>query len=241
LRERLIALTFREGAGEAIGTYVLVLFGVGAVHSAVLTGAQAGLWQVAIVWALAVALALYTVGGVCDAHLNPAITIAMVVYRRFSPIKACAYLAAQLIGAMVAALTLYGLFGGALEAYEASNGLVRGGPGSERSAMVYGDYFPNPSLAKANGWTATVVSLPTAASAEAIGTAFLAFVVFSLTDERNRARPHPRAIPMIIGEVAIPGPRGGFFVVYIAAPIVGALIGAGLQRLLVDPKGDSNG
>ncbi|MCA9182676.1 MAG: aquaporin, partial [Planctomycetales bacterium] len=47
---------------EALGTFLLVLFGCGSVHTAVLLGAQAGLWQVAIVWGLAIMLAIYVVG-----------------------------------------------------------------------------------------------------------------------------------------------------------------------------------
>lgn len=260
----------REVAGEAVGTFILVLFGVGSVQAAVLTGAQAGLWQVAVVGALAVALAIYTVAGVCDAHLNPAITVAMTVYRRFAPAKAAAYVAAQLVGAILAALLLHALYGGALVAFEAANGLVRGSPGSERSAMVFGEYFPDPALAKANGWPPTVVPVAVAALAEGVGTAFLTFVVFALTDERNRAKPGPGVVPVMVGltvaavisivapltqaglnpardfgprlvayflgwrDVAIPGPQGGFFVVYVLAPVVGAVLGAGVQRLLVD-------
>ena len=47
---------------EFLGTYMLILFGCGAVHASVLTGAQSGLWQVAIVWGVAIMLAVYTVG-----------------------------------------------------------------------------------------------------------------------------------------------------------------------------------
>ena len=49
---------------EFVGTYLLVLIGCGAVHAAVLTGAQSGLWQVAIVWGIAIMLASYTVGAI---------------------------------------------------------------------------------------------------------------------------------------------------------------------------------
>ena len=49
---------------EFVGTYLLVLLGCGAVHAAVLTGAQSGLWQVAIVWGIAIMLAIYTVGAI---------------------------------------------------------------------------------------------------------------------------------------------------------------------------------
>ena len=54
--------SFRQAIfGELLGTLMLVLFGCGAVHAAVLTGAQSGLWQVAIVWGVAIMLAVYTV------------------------------------------------------------------------------------------------------------------------------------------------------------------------------------
>lgn len=45
--------------GEGLGTYLLVLFGTGSVAAAVLTGAQQGLWQVAVVWGFGVTLAIY--------------------------------------------------------------------------------------------------------------------------------------------------------------------------------------
>ncbi len=65
---------------ECLGTYLLILFGCGAVHASVLTGAQSGLWQVAIVWGVAIMLAIYTVGAVSGAHINPAITVAFAVW-----------------------------------------------------------------------------------------------------------------------------------------------------------------
>jgi hypothetical protein len=47
---------------DVLGTYLLILLGCSAVHASVLTGAQSGLWQVAIVWGVAIMLAIYTVG-----------------------------------------------------------------------------------------------------------------------------------------------------------------------------------
>src|SRR5215210_4824478 len=96
---------------EAVGTFLLVFFGCGAVHVAVLTGALSGLWQVAIVWAVAIALAVYVVGGISGAHLNPAITVALAAWSRFRWADVPAYAAGQLAGAFLAAATLFLLYG----------------------------------------------------------------------------------------------------------------------------------
>src|SRR5215210_2436806 len=67
--------------GEALGTFIMVLFGTGAVACAVLTGALQGLWQVAVVWGCGVALAIYVSAGLSGAHLNPAVTAAFALLR----------------------------------------------------------------------------------------------------------------------------------------------------------------
>src|SRR5947209_5002631 len=114
----------RAGA-EVLGTFLLVFFGCGAVHSAVLTGALAGLWQVAIVWGVAIMVAVYVVGNVSGAHINPAITVALALWRRFPWNEVPLYLAGQMIGAMLAAGALFGLYHPYLEAREQERGVVR--------------------------------------------------------------------------------------------------------------------
>jgi len=253
---------------EFLGTFVLVFFGVGVAHTAVLTGAQSGLWQVAVVWAIAVALALYTTGAISGAHINPAMTLAFAVYRGFPARRVGPYVVAQLLGAVAGAALLYGLFHGAIAHFEAAKGLVRGDAASVLSAMTYGEYFPNPDLVAAGRLANADVSLVQAMLGEGIGTAFLALFVFALTDRRNGAGPGSALLPAFIGlavalnisiiapltqagfnpardfgprlvawlagwgSVAIPGPRGGFFTVYILAPCLGALCGAGVYQVL---------
>src|SRR5260370_6037136 len=96
---------------ETVGTFLLVFFGCGAVHVAILTGALSGLWQVAIVWAVAIMLAIYVVGGISGAHINPAITIALAAWGRFRRDRVLPYILSQLAGAIVAAAVLFILYG----------------------------------------------------------------------------------------------------------------------------------
>jgi glycerol uptake facilitator protein len=108
-------------------------------------------------------------------------------------------MASQLLGAFLAAATLYILFGDVLSRFEAANGILRGQPGSELSAMVYGEYFPNPAIAKAMKWAEGCVSPLQAMPAEGIGTAFLAFFIFAVTEPLNASGPGARLRPVSTG------------------------------------------
>ena len=108
---------FGACAAEMTGTFFLVFFGVGAVHVAVLTGALSGLYQVAIVWGLAIALGIYATAALGGAHFNPAVTIAFRVWRGFPGERVLPYILAQFLGAFIGGAVLYGLFGGILSGY----------------------------------------------------------------------------------------------------------------------------
>lgn len=199
----------RRVVAELVGTFILVFLGCGAVHSAVLTGAQSGLWQVAIVWGLGVTLAIYVVGGVSGAHINPAMTIAFAVWGRFPKREAPAYIAAQLVGAFAAAALLFAMYHNYLDRREQQWGVERGQPGSQLTASCYGEFFPNPGGLKiADGetyWAAAhaeynkLVSEGLACLIEIAGTAVLAIVVFAVTDTRNAAGPMAGMAPAFIG------------------------------------------
>jgi glycerol uptake facilitator protein len=271
----------RKCFAESLGTFLLVLLGCGAVHSAVLTGSQSGLWQVAIVWGVAIMIAIYAVGAVSGAHINPAMSVALAFWGRFSWRSVLPYVAAQLLGAFAAAATLFVLFGPYLESKEQANGVVRGKPGSEITASCYGEYFPNPGPVFKSGEPYSqeaheehnrLVPEHTAFLAELLGTAILALVVFAVTDERNAAGPTGPLAPVFIGltvsalisviapltqacfnpardfgprlfaysagwgPIAIPGCQGtGFVTVYMIAPVVGAVVGAGVYQRLLRP------
>lgn len=198
----------RKCVAECLGTYLLVLFGCGVVHSAVLAGAQSGLWQVAIVWGLAIMLAIYVTAAASGAHINPAMSVAFAFRGRFPWSLVPPYVGAQLVGAFAAAATLFALFHPFLTAKEQEKQVVRGQSGSEITAMCYGEYFPSPGpLASAPGAYSEhshrqlqqMVSERMAFFAEVLGTLILALVVFAVTDERNRSGPGGRMAPIFIG------------------------------------------
>jgi glycerol uptake facilitator protein len=184
--------------GEVVGTFLLVFFGCGSVAAAVLLGAQVGIFQVAIVWGLGIATAIFVTGSLSGAHLNPAVTCALAVWGRFPAGRVPGYIAAQLAGAFAAAALLHALFAGPLQVFEAANGIVRGAPGSEASAMIFGEYFPNPGGKPFTDEIRARVSPSAAFLVELVGTAVLALVIFAVTDERNTSRPR-ELTPVAIG------------------------------------------
>lgn len=185
-------------AGEFLGTFILVFFGCGSVASAVLTGAQVGIFQVAAVWGIGIATAIYLTGSLSGAHLNPAITIAFATWTDFPWRKVPRYIFAQLIGAFVASAALYGIFHGVLDAYESTHAIVRGAPGSEATAMIFGEYFPSPRGQPLTEALRATVSPTNAFFIEALGTGILALVVLGCIDERNESRPQVLT-PVTIG------------------------------------------
>jgi len=184
--------------GEVAGTFLLVFFGCGSVCAAVLHGAQVGVFQVAIVWGIGIALAIYLTASLSGAHLNPAVTVAAALFTDFKFTRVIPYIAAQMAGAFLGAAVLYAIYGGSLAQFEAKKGIVRGQAGSEASAMVFGEYYPNPGgealtterLKTMPEWRAFVV--------EMVGTGLLVVVILGLTDHRNTGRPQGLA-PMLIG------------------------------------------
>jgi glycerol uptake facilitator protein len=176
-------------AGEFFGTFLLVFFGCGSVCAAVLTGAQVGVFQVAIVWGLGIATAIYLTGALSGAHLNPAVTVSMAVWSDFPKTRVIPYIVTQLAGAFTASVVLFFVFENALTTFEATNGIVRGAPGSEASAMIFGEYYPSPGGRPFTTEFRKRMTTPRAFAAEVAGTAILLLVIFGATDEQNKARP----------------------------------------------------
>ena len=184
----------KELFGEALGTFILTLFGTGSVAVAVLYGEYGSIFQIAIVWGVAVALAIYLTRHLCPAHLNPAVSCAMVAGGRMEGRKLLPYVLAQTAGAFVAGLSIYLLFGPTIETYESAHGILRGSPESVDTARMFGEFYPNPGDAKFS-----TVSIWLATAAEAFGTFILVLMIFALTEKSNGGRPDQGSVPLFIG------------------------------------------
>src|SRR4051794_3909611 len=107
-----MSLTRRMSA-ELIGTFWLVLGGCGsAVLAAAFPNVGIGLLGVALAFGLTVLTMAYTIGPVSGCHLNPAVTVGLVVGGRFKGSDAIPYIVAQVAGAIIAAAVLYEIASG---------------------------------------------------------------------------------------------------------------------------------
>ena len=112
---------------ELIGTFVLVFMGCG---SAVIAGEMVGFLGISLAFGLSVLVMVYAIGPISGCHINPAITIAMLVNGKISGRDAGVYIICQCIGAIIAAALLLVIMTG-LPTYDlATNGLGQNGYGT---------------------------------------------------------------------------------------------------------------
>ncbi|MGX9134369.1 MIP/aquaporin family protein [Rummeliibacillus sp. JY-2-4R] len=245
-----------ELIAEFVGSFILVFFGAGCVAALVLNGAQYTMWDIGMLWGLAVSLALYLTAAISGAHINPAVTLALAVYRGFSWAKVLPYIVAQTIGTFTGAALVYGLYYNGFLHYETTNEVIRGSAKSQTLASI----FSTSPASYLNHFQAACV--------EVAITAFLVAAIFAFIDERNSFAPTKALFPLAVGIVvaAIGGSFGvltgfalnpardfgprlftalvgwgpvafhglkGYFWVPLIAPMIGAVIGGGLYDYLI--------
>lgn len=106
----LLKLTMRKLLSELLGTFTLVFAGTGAIVINAASHGAIGHAGIALTFGLVVLAMIYTFGDVSGAHLNPAVTIAFAVARRFAWRDVPGYLGAQITGAVAASLLLRVLY-----------------------------------------------------------------------------------------------------------------------------------
>ena len=219
---------------ECLGTFWLVFGGCGsAVLAAGFPELGIGFVGVSLAFGLTVLSMAYTVGHISGCHLNPAVTVGLWAGGRFSGRDIPAYVAAQLVGAAVAALVLYCIASGKADWSLATNGLAANG---------YGEHSPG-------GY-----SLESGLLIEVVLTFFFLLVIMGSTDTRTPVGFAPIAIGLaltLIHLISIPvtntsvnparstGPAlvvGGWALqqlwLFWLAPILGGAIGGFLYRTL---------
>ena len=116
---------------ELLGTFVLVFMGTG---SAVVAGKYIGFLGISLAFGISVLVMVYAIGQISGCHINPAITIAMLVNRKISAKDAVIYIIVQCIGAIIASALLLTIMTG-LPGYDlATNGIGQNGYGSASPA-----------------------------------------------------------------------------------------------------------
>jgi glycerol uptake facilitator protein len=102
-----------EYVAEFVGTAMLILLGDGVVAAVLLRQSKAensGWIVITLGWAMAVTIAVYTVGRVSGAHINPAVTIALASIGQFSWAMVPGYVIAQFAGAIFGAMLVFAAY-----------------------------------------------------------------------------------------------------------------------------------
>ncbi|GAB3556691.1 MIP/aquaporin family protein [Spelaeicoccus albus] len=195
--------TWGECLAEFLGTFVLLAIGDGSVAMTVAGLPGSGRTQgattiflgpsdwliIAWGWAFAVAFGVYVAGGVSGAHINPAVTLAFAVRRKFPWKKVGPYIVAQVVGAFVGAAVVYMTYHQAIDAYnKAAHVASRSDPGGYVTFSIFAT-FPAPYFN--GGWTGPLID-------QIVGTGFLVMFIAAVIDMRNTAVKANMG-PLIIG------------------------------------------
>ncbi|MFF2143300.1 MIP/aquaporin family protein [Kitasatospora sp. NPDC058190] len=241
-----------ELSAEFAGTMILILFGVGVVAQ-VVAGGIGNHDSISWGWGLGVTFGIYTAARISGAHLNPAVTVALAVFKGFEWRKVLPYVLAQTAGAFVAAL---------LVRWNYTEVLNKVDPGHTLKTQGVFSTLPGNGTAPVSDWGAL--------RDQVIGTAVLVFLVLAVGDVLNTP-PEANLGPLVVGLIVVGigmawgtnagyainpardfGPRLAsyltgyshawrdqyghlYFWVPIVGPLIGCLVGGVAYRYLVTP------
>ncbi len=248
-----------ELISECLAMFIIITFGCSVAAMYTLydpSPYQNAYWGVCIAWGMAVTIAIYVTGAVSGTHANPAVTLALALYRGFPWRKVLPYAGAQILGAFLGAAVVYILFGPVIDQYNTVHHLSRALDGG-----AAGVFFTHVGLA---------VTPVHAFFDEIILTSFLILGIFAITEEFNTMAPTANSGALIIGLLvatigasagyleawainpardfgprlfaylagwggaALPSP-GNYWWVPIAGPLIGGVVGGGAYQLLILP------
>jgi glycerol uptake facilitator protein len=246
-----------ELISECLAVFIIIVIGCSAAGMYTLydpSPYQSAYWGVCITWGLAVTIAIYVTGAVSGTHANPAVTLALALYRGFPWKKVLPYSAAQVVGGFLGAAVVYLLYAPVIDHYNTLHHLTR-----ELDGGAAGVFFTHPGLA---------ITPLHAFVDEIVLTAFLLLGIFAITEDFNTVAPQANSSALIIGllvaaigasagyleawainpardlgprlfaylagwgSAALPSP-GNYWWVPIAGPLIGGVIGGGLYQGLI--------
>lgn len=178
----------RDFFAELLGTFILMVFGIGSVAQAVLSRNTLGSslsihWS----WGFGVALGVSASAGVTGGHLNPAVSLAMVSLGRLPLRKLPVYALGQYVGSFLAAVVCYLVYMDALSNYD---GGLRQVTGPNATAGIWSTYPQD------------YVSTWTGLGDQIFGTAILLICVLALTDSHHFG-PGSALTPFCVGAVVV--------------------------------------
>ncbi|MFB6849052.1 MIP/aquaporin family protein [Streptomyces sp. NPDC056373] len=262
-----------ECLAEFLGTFVLISFGCGVVAMTVaaLPGSgrtegptifflSAGDWLlITWGWCMAVILGIYVAGGVSGAHINPAVTLAFAVRRKFPWVKVLPYWVSQVAGALAGAALVYAVYHDAINAFDDA---FKGPKTNGKTLASFSIFATFPAPYFGGGVWGPLLD-------QIVGTAFLVMLVVAIIDLRNtavKANLGPLVIGFVVAAIgmsyganagyainpardfgprlftwmagwdglAFPGSLAGAFSDYWWIPIVGPLVGGVIGVLVYD-------
>lgn len=231
--------TFSKFSAEFLGTLVLVLMGCG---SAVIAGANGetgvGLLGISFAFGLSVVAMAYAIGHISGCHINPAISIAMVVAGRMKAGEALLYIAAQFLGAVAGAAILLFIASGKSGYDIAVNGLGQNGydaasPGHYNmiAGFVAETVFTFIFLLVIFGSTSTK-NIHGGFAGLSIGLSLVLIHIVGIPVTGVSVNPARSIGPALFaGNVAI-----GQLWLFIVAPVLGAVLSAGVWHYLLERK-----
>ncbi|ORX93572.1 aquaporin [Basidiobolus meristosporus CBS 931.73] len=195
---------YREYLAEFLSTMVMLIFGNSVVHQVLLNtkGTSGEYLSINLGWGFGLTAAIYSNAGISGAHLNPAVTVTMALFRGFPWKKVPGFICAQVIGAFCGAALVHSLWFQAIDEFD---GGVRQVLGPKATAGFYATY-PQPYL-----------NIGTAFWTELLATSLLMIGILGCNDPRNAV--HISANPIFVGILVITiGMCTGFLTGYAINP-----------------------
>ena len=247
-----------ELISEAVAICIVMTFGLSVAAMYTLydpSPYKTAYWGVCMTWGMAVSISIYVTGAVSGTHANPGVTLALALYRGFPWKKVLPYWCAQLVGAFLGAAIVYALYYNVIDHFNATQNLTRAGGGAA------GVFFTAPGLAVTTmkgfideiiltailvfGIFAITDEFNTMAPQANFGAIVIGLLVAVIGASMgyleawaiNPARDlGPRTFAWLMGWAASAFPGvGNYWWAPIAGPLIGAIIGGGVQHLLIRP------